>query len=158
MKILLTGVPGTGKTTIGKYLATKHEFYHQDMESNAFEPVRQANSNISSFLENLRTHQNIVVTWGFGPFTDRPIIDALMADEYILFWLDGDRIASFVNFMHREKHNDKMEYLYYLQMMNIVSSNIINQLKPTLINPFLESGKLRPIGEITIEILQIVNK
>jgi hypothetical protein len=158
MRILITGVPGTGKTTIGEYLATEHDFYHQDMEMNEFEPIRQAKANITDFLKSLDAHQNIVVTWGFGPFTDRPVIEVLIEDGYLLFWLDGDRIASFTNFMHREKHNDQMEYMYYLQMMNIVSSQIVKQLKPVLINPFLEWGKYRPIDEITNEILQIANK
>ena len=154
MKILLTGVPGTGKTTTGEFLASEHNFYHQDMEINEYEPIRKAKVNIPDFLEKLRTHQNIVVTWGFGPFTDRPVITSLIEDGYQIFWLDGDRIASFTNFMHREKHNDQMEYMYYLQMMNIVSSNIIELLKPVLINPFLENGKFRSISEVTNEILQ----
>jgi broad-specificity NMP kinase len=31
-RILLTGIPGTGKTTLGAYLGVRHRFEHLDFE------------------------------------------------------------------------------------------------------------------------------
>ena len=55
--------------------------------------------------------------------------------------------------MGREKHDDKHELNYHLQMQMIITTGIVDTLKPTIINPFDETGVFRSIEEITSDIL-----
>lgn len=152
MRILISGVPGTGKTTLGKYLAENKGFFHVNMEKSGFAQVRELKKDESEFLKKLTPHENVVITWGFG-FFSRPIVESLRAKGFTLFWLDGDRIASFKTFMHRDKHSARSEYEYYSQLMGIIASDLVERLQPTIINPFNKSGGLRPTAQVAEEII-----
>ena len=157
MKLLITGVPGTGKTTLGDYLAKQKGFLHKDMEEDDFAAARELEKNPQAFIQSLAQHQDVVLTWGFGPFQKRYLVELLRQDGFKLFWLDGDRIASFRTYMHREKHDDSAEYEYYGQMREIIATDIVNRLQPTLINPFTDQGDFRPIATIAREVLGQTN-
>jgi adenylate kinase family enzyme len=154
MKILITGVPGTGKTTVGNYFAENKHFFHQDMEKDEFEPARRLRADVSGFLKELAPHEDIVITWGFSSFFQRDLIELLRSHGFILFWLDGDRIASFRAYMHREKHDDKEEYEYYGQLQEIIATGIIERLQPIVINPFAPEGTFREVSGVVEEILR----
>lgn len=51
MKLLISGIPGMGKTTIGNYLEKKHNFEHFDMELQ--HNIVAYNSNPEQFVSNL---------------------------------------------------------------------------------------------------------
>jgi predicted kinase len=63
--ILITGIPGTGKTTYGREFASQFEFDHYDLEDeetrNRFFP------NPAGFIDGIvRGERNAVVSWGFS--------------------------------------------------------------------------------------------
>lgn len=154
MKILISGVPGTGKTILGNYLAQQKGFFHLNMEEDGFRPVRKLETDSQAFINDVSKHEKIVITWGFGPFMDRPLIEQLQQKGFQMFWLDGDRIASFRAYMHREKHNDRSEYNYYGQMREIVATEVATRLQATQLNPFDQNGEFRPVESIAEELLR----
>ena len=64
--MLITGIPGTGKTCYGNKFAAEFGFAHFDLE----EPntVNRCDSDPARFIDDLlRSGSNFVVTWGFAP-------------------------------------------------------------------------------------------
>jgi len=152
-KILLSGIPGTGKSTVAKHIETNHSFFHIDMEQNDFAPRHEFTQSREDFLGKLATHDNVLISWGFGPFQDRASVDYLRQNGYSMAWLDGDRVASFREFMKRENNDPIKESTYYGQMQMIVITGIVEALKPSIINPFSEDGVFRPVEDIAQDII-----
>ena len=155
LKLLITGVPGTGKTVVADYIAREHGFYHVDMERDGFRSRHEFSLDSASFLAGL-AGRDVVVSWGFSPFTNRRSIEAFTDDGFALFWFDGDRVASFREFMRREGNDPVRECEYYGQMQMIVATEFVERVKPIIVNPFDENGDFRPAGKIAAEILGAV--
>lgn len=153
-KILLSGVPGTGKSTVAHHLETNHGFYHVDMEKDDFAPRHELSTDREGFLNKLVPHDNIVISWGFGPFPDKDNVKYLKDHGYIMVWLDGDRVASFREFMKRENNNPVKEADYYGQMLMVVVTDIVKTLNPIIVNPFSEASEFRAVQDITDEVIR----
>ncbi|HRH33042.1 MAG TPA: hypothetical protein PK720_02810 [bacterium] len=146
-KILITGIPGMGKTTVGEYLSKYYNFIHWDVEK---DPER------SDLITQLG---NIVITWGF-PVKDEniEIIEKLRINGFDLIWFDGDREAARREFVERDSKlgmdyfNSQLELLEK-QLQRIKDSNVIERLKPRIINTFNREHKFRNIKDIVDEIL-----
>lgn len=151
-RILLSGIPGTGKTTVAEHLALAHNYAHVDMEADEFEPRRRFRKDPASFLRALGDAKDIVMSWGFGPYDDNPLIGLVRQAGYTLIWLDGDRVASLASFLRREQHDERMEAAYYGQVNRIIITELVQRLDPVLVNPFRD-GSFRPTAEIADEIL-----
>lgn len=54
-KILISGVPGTGKTTIAEHMARHLGFQHIDMEAESFSARRELEQNPDAFLARAAT-------------------------------------------------------------------------------------------------------
>jgi hypothetical protein len=139
VKLLISGVPGAGKTTVASYLADRIRGRHLDLEA-------------SRYRKPLISGSPSVISWGFAPHTDLALVAELRADGYQMIWLDGDRAASYRAYMAREKHDPDAEYLYYSQMAMITGAAIVSRLRPLTINPFT-GGQFRPVAEIAEQIL-----
>lgn len=154
--IVISGIPGTGKTTLANYLAEHHGYYHLDMEAKAFLGRQRIKHDPEELFTELSNHPKVVVSWGFGPFEDRRDIERFIASGYRVAWLDGDRVAAFRNFMSREQSSpnaEVMEYQYYGQMQLIMATNIVAQLEAIIIDPFDTQGNFRAEAEIAQELL-----
>ena len=80
--LLITGIPGTGKTETAKHLENNHRFVHFDRELINSWPLELQilwKTNFSKLLEQYK-NRDIVISWGFMPGYDdtevRSIIEA----------------------------------------------------------------------------------
>ena len=139
--LLMTGIPGTGKTSYGNAFAQEFGFVHVDLETTA--ALSELAADPSGFIEGLiASDRQTVVTWGFLPNeAQTAIVNLFRAKGFQLIWLDGNRGAALRAFQHR---NTVPEELFYLQMYRIEQSKVIDQIKPVIINPFHKSGFKSP--------------
>ena len=90
MKILITGIPGTGKTTIGNYLALAKGYEHLDIE----EALKRHDTTGSEIIQNFidSPSENKVITWGFIPEIDDNGVKKFLDLGYKMIWFNGIRI------------------------------------------------------------------
>ena len=154
MKLLLiTGVPGTGKTTIGDHLAEEYGFIHLDVElldswSVELKDLFLSNS-WAEFIKRLKSYgKDIVMTWGFMPGVHDNAVKDLQELGFKLIWFDGNREAARVAFLKRGTVD---EPTLDIQMARVEKMNI-QSLNPTIINTFDENGKFQNKDKI-VELL-----
>jgi shikimate kinase len=134
MKFLfITGIPGTGKTTIGDYLQDKYGFYHLNLEDEKgnTQTLADIENNIQSLLaECKQKDHNLVVTWGFGPNIPDHIelVNKILKRGAKMIWLDGNRQAAEKSFLNRGTVSKE---LLDLQMERINKVDIKNTFHPT---------------------------
>ncbi len=134
MKILITGIPGTGKTTIGNYLASAKGFEHLDIEAALKRHDAVGAKIIDDFMSS--PAENKVVTWGFIPETDDFGVKQLIDLGYRMIWFDGNRDAARKAFLER---GDVPVVALDNQMIKIERFNL-DKFNPVCINTFLENG------------------
>ncbi|MBN8675426.1 MAG: hypothetical protein J0L56_14950 [Chitinophagales bacterium] len=149
VKILLTGIPGTGKTTIGDYLRDTKEYLHINMED---QTVTSQILNIYQFVDELANNdKNIVVTWGFVPNESQTDIVLYFRNRgFSLIWLDGNREAARAAF---NKRGDVSEELFELQLKRINEFDVIQKILPTTYNSFKNDSSFKDISVISKELL-----
>jgi adenylate kinase family enzyme len=157
---LITGIPGTGKTTFGNTLAMDFGFAHYDLEDSA--TVSQCAPNPDRFIDDvLRTKNKIVVTWGFVPDHQYSVATVCKFKDkgFELIWFDGNRQAALKIFQTRAKQRSNSEADYdrqmeefYLQMNRIEATKIVETLKPVVIDPFDAQGDFKPAAMLFDEI------
>ncbi len=147
--ILITGIPGTGKTFYGESFAQQFGFTHYNLEEA---------STRSSFLSNppefmeeiLRKGEDAVVTWGFGPNKlEIGLVGQFKAKGFMLVWFDGSRPAALREFI---KRGTVPEECFYAQMWRIENSKVIEAIKPCIINTFDENDKFKKGAAVLDEI------
>ena len=156
-KLLITGIPGTGKSKFGNYLADKCGYIHIDMESGDY--ISTIVTNPTSFIENLvNRHNNIVITWGFIPSDEQiQIVNLFRNYSFKIIWFDGDRGAARRKFIERDQKNGP-EYLKNslaaldLQMGKVQNSKNFNIINPIIINTFKSDHTFKSLDQILIEI------
>ncbi|MFZ0996863.1 MAG: hypothetical protein WA416_20095 [Candidatus Sulfotelmatobacter sp.] len=98
--LLITGVPGTGKTTYGGMFATEFGFVHHDLEDQ--QTLNRFVANRAQFIgELLNEKKNVVVTWGFAP-DDEPSVSLVLqlrSAGFEWIWFDGNRPAALREFL-----------------------------------------------------------
>lgn len=146
--LLITGVPGTGKTTVGNYLQEKFGYNHIDFEdSNLF---LKFESSPDTYIDELVSNKGkIVITWGFAPDEGGfQRVSFLMLKGFKIIWFDGNRVAAFREYLKAGRPEEP----FYFQMFRIENSKVIERINPLLINTFDESGHFRKLEEIVDEI------
>lgn len=148
-RILLTGIPGTGKTTIGQRLEGSFDFIHYDFEDNQI--YAQFHLNPQTFFKDEK--KDIVISWGFVPNEDQiSLVKNLKTTGFKLIWFDGNREAARREF---NKRGTVSEDLLNLQLSRINNADVISVIGPYIINTFDENGSFRSIGDIISEIFTI---
>lgn len=149
-RALITGIPGTGKSEIGRHLEAAHGFRHLDMEA-ALKRLNEGRSLVLEIFTGWEQHDS-VISWGFHPFYDVAAIRTLAMLGFKLFWFDGDRQAALRAFNRR---GDVKEEMFHLQIHNIGVARIMDQFKDVAIalNPFDGRAEFRKQEEIALEIL-----
>ncbi len=150
--LLITGIPGTGKTCYANKFAKELGFLHHDLEDQQMQTLSRFDANPAQFIgELLNEKKNVVVTWGFGPDCERSVSLVLQLRNagFKWIWFDGNRPAALREF---QKRATVQEVAFYLQMYRIEKSRIVERLKPTVINPFDDHGQFKPTKELLAEI------
>src|SRR6185437_12442345 len=129
--LLITGIPGSGKTTYGKRLERDFGFVHCDLET----PQRLNRLGIhpAGYIDELKGRdQNVVVTWGFVPDElQTGIVSQFRNAGFRLIWFDGNRPAALREF---QKRGTVPEESFYAQMYRIENFKIVQRLRPMMIN------------------------
>ena len=120
--LLITGIPGTGKTTYGDKFAKEFGFVHRDLEDE--QTMNRFNAYPAQFIgELLNEKKSVVVTWGFGPDCERSVflVQQLRDAGFKWIWFDGNRSAALREF---QKRATVQEIDLYVQMYRIEKSRI----------------------------------
>ena len=150
--LLITGIPGTGKTWYGDKFASEFGFVHYDLEDQ--QTLIRFASNPSQFIrELLDQNGSVVVTWGFLPDqTQTALVLQFRSAGFKVVWFDGNRPAALRAFQERRTVS---EALFYLQMYRIESTKVVERLKPTVINSFDADGQFKLAAQLLKEIRDI---
>jgi hypothetical protein len=134
--ILITGVPGTGKTWYGNAFAKQFGFRHYDLE-NSKTRQRYFGAPAEFIAAILKRNEDAVVTWGFVPDAQQiEMVRQFEAGGFKLVWFDGNRPAAIRAFIRR---GDVSEEALYAQMWKIENSRVIQKIAPLIINTFDEN-------------------
>ncbi len=153
-KILLSGLPGGGKTRLGDTLAADHGFSHTDMEADNRALV-EAHRVPEAFLRAFPDDQDIVLTWGFQPLVSLHVVQVLVWGGFTPVWLDGDRAHFFASFMRRERGNPIMEACYHRQLERITQARVLEAIDWHIVDSFQPDGTFRPLDEVAAEIIKV---
>lgn len=153
-QLLITGIPGTGKTTAGDYLAERHGFQHLDFEDmETLHPFMQFGER--GFRKQLaalkQTKRDTVVTWGFVPDAQLGAVLLMRSLGFEWIWLDGDHDAARRVFLER---GTVPEAALDVQMAKIARHIDLDKLRPRIVNPFDENGNFRPIDAVVASVLR----
>lgn len=140
MKLLITGVPATGKTTVGNYLQANNSFHHVDMEANDWLNKREFLENPLAFIKALEQYDDVVITWGFQPFEDVDAIRRLTNNGFNLLWFDGNRERAAKVFVNRDRHDPIAEDRFWAQVGAINESEVMKTLDPKVVDVFNNKG------------------
>ncbi len=145
MKLLVTGIPATRKTTLGDHLRDVHGFYHLDAENAALIQALRDPAGCDRIVARLDAlNKPIVITWGFMPGADDDAIRRLQGHGYKLIWFDGNREAARREFI---KRGTVPEALLDIQMGRISKMDLAI-FNPVIINPFDDQGNILPIDRL----------
>lgn len=142
--ILLTGIPATGKTTVGNYLRDNHAFHHVDFEDGI--SLKQFTANPELFLNGLN-QEKVVISWGFVPEAGQiSMVNYILSKDFKLFWFEGDHTVVLKKYIERDKGTNLDAYYY--QMFRIISSKVVDQISPKIINTFNDAGEYKELTQI----------
>ncbi|SRR6266568_3510048 len=141
-RLLITGVPATGKTTLGDHLRDSRGFLHLNFEDQNSWPAeaRRPAASLADFVAQLeRTGRPVVITWGFKPGSPaEAMVRELQGHGYKLIWLDGNREAARREFIKRNEllvvagHRPIPSELLDLQMARIDRLDVDSFGRPLL--------------------------
>ncbi len=153
--IFLSGIPGTGKTTVADFLRDYAGYSHQDLEI-AWNDNLLPKDDLPMFRSMIDkfTQEKTIISWGFPTWLTAYIL-YIEKKGYKHIWLDGDRNVAFKMFMMREKNNPTMEKAFYNQLDYINKSKVIEQLHPTIYNPFTPDGEFKDLKLRAEEIINL---
>jgi len=147
--LFIAGIPGTGKTTIGDFLAEKYKYIHINMEKDhrASKIMENYDKFITDFFSGT---SNIVITWGFSPDQETTdIINQLRKYGFGIFWFDGNHISARKATMNRI---DFDEEVLSRQMHLLDVWDAPKEIMAKTINVFNKDGNFRNLKDIVREI------
>jgi hypothetical protein len=167
--LLISGVPCTGKTLLGSYLAEERGYIHIDAERDNGADFDRVGIHRAwdEFLTTgrgrvfvdaaARIGKPIVLNWGM-PMNFLPIVPALQAGGVEAWWLCADRASARIAFNEREKKKPERERIplgcfdaqmdeiegHWPQIQEIFGKNMLQGLR--------SDGSQRPATELWSEI------
>lgn len=108
--ILLSGIPASGKSTYGEWLAREKGFIHLDVEHGVlqraglkelWDRIFTEGISVAPFIEGVRQFAvPVAIDWGFPPQC-LPTVRAFHQHGVATWWFDGDREAARRAFIRR---------------------------------------------------------
>jgi hypothetical protein len=134
--IVLSGIPGTGKSTYSGWLQREHGFTHFDLD-------RQGGLPSAQVLER----RPLVIDWGFpanepGLSSWLALIGTWKSDGAKLWWFDGDRDAALASFLKRKTVSKEA---WDIQLHGIMTN--WKKIEPAIdgmVNVIMSDGYLAP--------------
>lgn len=155
--LLITGLPGMGKTTLGHYLQQQCGYRHFDRETFGDWPRWQRrlwNKHLDWFIWLMQLwYGRIVITWGFSPNLDLQIIQQLTANGCVLVWLDGDRDLAYKKYLQRGEDNRAAFFLQVFQLDRLKNTG----LAAKHYNSFTETGEFKPLAQQAQEVIALAD-
>jgi hypothetical protein len=115
-QLLITGIPGSGKSSFGRWLRDNRGFFFVDMEAEPKEPDSldsaglrptweefTAGENRMAFVREIQSKKPFVLDWGF-PLGCSNIVLALIHAGIDAWWFEGDRITAREHYLKRNTH------------------------------------------------------
>jgi hypothetical protein len=157
--LLLTGIPGTGKTTTGEYLATHHGFTHIDREEfdqwpKYYQIVWRRSIRMFVRIITLR-YDKLVVSWGFNPKNDLAEVHLMVNNGFAMIWFDGDREVAKKMFVQRGGSAAEVEV--FEEQLTAIDQLDLSQFPHLRLNPFSDKGSFKAQEEIVGELFTNVS-
>jgi hypothetical protein len=108
-QLFVSGIPGCGKSTFGRWLAQEKQFTYVDMEHDDLDKYSFRSSwntfadgkDGASFVSAIQTHpSSVVLDWGFPPRCVH-IVQRLKDAGLKMVWFEGDRLSARHHFVAR---------------------------------------------------------
>lgn len=146
--ILIAGIPGTGKTTMGDLLADRYGYKHINMEED--HRTSTILENFDDFCEkNLEKPENLVLTWGFSPDKETiDVVNKLRERGFRVFWFDGDRKVARQATMRR---SDFDLNVLQVQMQALDAWQVPEKIGAKVVDVFGPEGNFRAGEEVARE-------
>jgi len=170
--LFISGVPCTGKTLLGSYLADEHGYVHIDAERNNGADFDRAaihrewdeflnTGRAGTFIDAAaRLEKPVILNWGM-PMNFLPVVPALKAAGMEAWWLRADRALARVAFIEREKRKPESERIptpcFDLQMGEIEKhwTQIQQEFQDHLVEGLRADGSQRSAAELWNEIADL---
>ncbi len=150
----LAGIPATGKSSFGRYLAREYGFVHYDLECfprgwpvPSFHEV-WASSPYEFARRALSAHSRVAIDWGF-PVGCLNIVDELKKAGARLVWFTGDITHARLLFVSRG--GIPVEN-FDSQVTQIKAANLPAALEATVVEELKQEGGIRAPQEIFAEV------
>ena len=107
--ILLSGIPGSGKTTVGEYLNEKYGFYLYETDKRWDEFINELRRlGVEKFIEKLLDENGtrVCLEWGFDPLVFLDDIISFKDHGASIFWLTCDRRIALLNYLKKNISKD----------------------------------------------------
>ncbi len=151
-RLLIAGVPATGKTTVGRYLGEERGFLHVDFENRNHLWNELLVVNPASLIDDFMSYErDMVITWGFPPETTAIRVVKLFKEKgFKVVWFDGDRKAALREFLRREGGEPRA---FRDQVNGIRRARVVEKIEPVIVNTFDQAGRFKDLPQITSEVL-----
>jgi hypothetical protein len=152
--LLITGIPATGKSEVGKYLNEGQGFKHLDFEH---PPTLQrylghGMATFKSRIEEIRYGgRDTVVTWGFVADVQLLAVLQLRAGGFRWVWFDGDREVALRQYLALGRPRPLCDK--QLALIERHLDPIMESLAPEVVAPFDAEGRYRPLADVARDAL-----
>jgi len=148
--LLVTGLPGTGKTFVGDYLRDNHQFTHWNVEALHEIPDQRR------IADWRRRGADVVVTWGFMPGASDAQVRFLQARGFMMVWFGGSVETAKRVWTQREARSVTPIPAGALeQQLERIARMNLTAFGATVIDPFAADGSLRLARERAQELLAL---
>ncbi|MGH7198191.1 MAG: hypothetical protein ACREH5_05580 [Candidatus Omnitrophota bacterium] len=151
-RLLIAGVPATGKTTVGRYLGSERSFLHIDFEDRSPLWNEFLITNPAGLIDDFSCHGgDLVVTWGFAPEAHSIRVVKIFKEKgFDLIWFDGNRQAALREFLRREGGDTRA---FREQLKGIRRARVLEKIRPVVVNTFDPKGRFRDLPAIAAEVV-----